>query len=508
MTELVTNPDIQSTATADTTTTPAVAAAPAAPSTPPAATAATTTTPTKPITSGNTDHSSDNELDNNSAFHLHELSKDVDESDGEAFSDDDYVDDEDDIHSSPLDHEKMKNKLMLAANNKYKQLEDSGHYSDHRHTSTTSTSSSSAKAITTPPLPSNAGTDMPFSRIFIICGKDITETMLVNAFKRYGVIESCKVVTDKETNESKGIAYIKYTKTSSAALAIESMHGSTIADADPTPIKVLIAEDKGQGKTNKPPHQTTSDPEDTPPNSRLFVICKKDISESDLNKRFKDFGNLEHIKLVRERDTNESKGYAFVKFSKSSTAAVAMEAINDSDDKSIKAIIAQPKSKGFQKPTQPETVQMVQIPMMGASPYPFQAEFANPYGIFPTMAARQRLFVICHKSVTQENLHKLFSRYPGMEYCDLKKDKVTNKSKGFAYVNYSTPQAALIAKNELNGIKYPPGYVLKVVFAEPLGIKQSSSPVIDPISSIQTSFAQMPFIARRNSSQSQKRQKI
>ncbi|EGG20795.1 hypothetical protein DFA_00660 [Cavenderia fasciculata] len=453
-----------------------------------------------------TTSSSDNELDNTSAFHLHELSKDVDESDGE----DNISDDEDDKNN--INHS-LKNKVNSTSNNNAK--------------SQLSSSSSSTTTL--------ASNDVPFSRIFVICGKDVTENQLAVAFQPFGTTE-IKIVVDKDTRESKGYAYIKYQKASSAALAIEKMNGTILSisnnngtnstttsttstttttnnnntttttdDKSPTaagvPLKVMIAEVKGQ-KSKVPP---STDPEDSPPNSRLFVICKKDVSEADLTNRFKEFGNLEHVKIVRERDTHESKGYAFVKFSKSSTAALAMETINESDDKSLKIIIALPKGKtNNTKPEATATPLAQPFPMIG-NPYQFQNEFPNPY--FPTIS-RQRLFVVCHKSVTQENLYKLFSRYPGMEYCDLKKDKTTNKSKGFAYVNYSTPQAALLAKNELNGIKYPSGYSLKVVFAEPLGIKQAPQSIDPTISSIQNSFAQMPFTRRNSNNDNRKRQKI
>lgn len=39
-----------------------------------------------------------------------------------------------------------------------------------------------------------------------------------------------KVVKDKTTNESKGVAYIKFTKASAAALAIELLNGKQIQD--------------------------------------------------------------------------------------------------------------------------------------------------------------------------------------------------------------------------------------------------------------------------------------
>ncbi len=82
-----------------------------------------------------------------------------------------------------------------------------------------------------------------------------------------------------------------------------------------------------------------------------------------------------------------------------------------------------------------------------------------------------RLFIVVHKSAGEEALSALFRCYPGMEYLDLKRDRVTGRSKGYAYVNYTTPAAAGAAQAQLNGIEYPPGTGsrLKVLFAEPLG---------------------------------------
>lgn len=43
--------------------------------------------------------------------------------------------------------------------------------------------------------------------------------------------------------------------------------------------------------------------------------------------------------------------------------------------------------------------------------------------------SRQRLFVVVSKAATHDVLAKLFRRVPGMEYCDLKTDKASGKSK-------------------------------------------------------------------------------
>lgn len=55
---------------------------------------------------------------------------------------------------------------------------------------------------------------------------------------------------------------------------------------------------------------------------------------------------------------------------------------------------------------------------------------------------------------------------------------------GFAYVNYSTHEAALAAIQHLGGIEFPPhsGVTLRVMFAEILGAKSSSRMPISAMS--------------------------
>lgn len=47
---------------------------------------------------------------------------------------------------------------------------------------------------------------------------------------------------------------------------------------------------------------------DDPPNSRLFVICHKSLEEDDLRKAFEKFGKIEDIWVVKDRITGENKG--------------------------------------------------------------------------------------------------------------------------------------------------------------------------------------------------------
>jgi hypothetical protein len=47
---------------------------------------------------------------------------------------------------------------------------------------------------------------------------------------------------------------------------------------------------------------------DDPPNSRLFIIGSKLLCEDDFRKAFQEFGSIEEIWTVRDRQTGESKG--------------------------------------------------------------------------------------------------------------------------------------------------------------------------------------------------------
>ena len=71
---------------------------------------------------------------------------------------------------------------------------------------------------------------------------------------------------------------------------------------------------------------------DKPPNSRLFIICSKLQTESDLKDYFGQFGEVEDVFLVKDKVTREPKGVAYVKFAKFSQAARAME---ESDGKRV-----------------------------------------------------------------------------------------------------------------------------------------------------------------------------
>ena len=193
--------------------------------------------------------------------------------------------------------------------------------------------------------------------------------------------------------------------------------------------------------------------------------------------------------IARDRETRESKGVGYVKFTKPSIAALAIETC----DKSLKAVIAEPKSSNFkqQKLGKKENV-MSAAPMqampvnhfMDQDSFNFSvvhdqsnpantmiaAQAAVTEGIANHLASsfsNKRLFVIVSPTVTRDQISSLFDLIPGMEYCDLKHvhDHNTHESRGIAYVMYKSVGYATCAKEKLNGFEYPPGS-RQVKFAE------------------------------------------
>lgn len=247
--------------------------------------------------------------------------------------------------------------------------------------------------------------------------------------------------------------------------------------------------------------------------TRLFVVCPKDFVEDDLKAKFEQFGDFEYCNIIRDKTTGESKGFGYVKFTKASTAAVAME----NCDKSLKAILAEPKAAKFAREAAAAAIardhqryssfrdnsgvgggSLGGIPPQGTvSPthstmdlflnqsYPGGSGGggSNYYHTSNTHepGINNRLFVIVSTLVGQEQLQRLFDLIPGMEMCDLKRHYNTGDSKGFAYVTYNSISAAMYAKEKLNGFEYPPGSKLTVKYADDPPPHYPPSPTAEPM---------------------------
>ncbi|XP_030234810.1 RNA-binding protein 45 [Gadus morhua] len=159
---------------------------------------------------------------------------------------------------------------------------------------------------------------------------------------------------------------------------------------------------------------------DEPPNSRLFIVTCRSMSEDVIKDTFAVFGDIQAVWVVKDKQTKESKGVSYVKFAKSSQACLAMEEMHGKvvieGTKPIKVFIAQSRSSGRHRDVEDEEL--------------------------------TRIFVMIPKTFTEDDLKETFKEYGDIEYCVIIKNKFTGESKGLGYVRYYKPsQAAMAIEN-------------------------------------------------------------
>lgn len=315
----------------------------------------------------------------------------------------------------------------------------------------------------------------PFSRLFIICGKHHTQEDLREGFQEFGQIEDIWVVKDKNTKENRGIAYIQYAKMSEACLAIETLNGKKLpGDDNGSTLKVIMAQPRSS--------QTNMDLEDETALTRLFVLIPRGMEESELRGKFSEFGEIDYVQVVKDRNSGEKKGFGYVKYLRAYDAARALE----DADRVFKAVMAEPKSAKMKREVADARSSQVSSPPGNYSDFggrgggprggndfavssslpqlPAMPSFGFDDGL-RSAAIGNRLQVNCAYSLNSEQLARLFDLIPGMELCDLKKNFSTGESKGVAVVVYNSVGSATYAKEKLNGFEYPPGCKLTVRYA-------------------------------------------
>lgn len=287
--------------------------------------------------------------------------------------------------------------------------------------------------------------DPPHCRLFILCGKDVTENELRTAFSSFGKITDIRLVKDRSSGESKGVAYIRFSKTSEAAIAMEEMNGQSVSDHN-KPLKVMVAASREVGSTKK------DEPE---AHCRLFIVVPKSATEKELRDEFRQYGELDSVHIVKSRDSNESKGVAYVKYFKMSHAARAYEEC----DQSYKAVFARPRDhkKHSDNPYLDRT-----YGGQGFDPSSVHVGPGDVINNYPNPEGYTKLSVTCCGALSSDELYGLFGIVPGLDY--IHPVSATNfRGLQKISVQYLTPQSAAYARDKFHGFGYPPNVPMVVV---------------------------------------------
>jgi len=284
----------------------------------------------------------------------------------------------------------------------------------------------------------------PNSRLFIIGGKTLTEVEFREAFSPHGRVERVDVKRDK------GISYIKFSKTSEAADALEALNGKTIG-TDPRPLKIVIASSRGQQGANK--GDVTA--------LRLYLIVPRTLTEAQLRQEFETFGPLEYVSIVKDKVTNESRGFGYVKYFQFSHAARAFEGC----DQSYRPKFADPRPSLEDRRTFGGSAASSEYGYGGGrggggggAPLSFNTSMTNPNN-------SNRLTIMVNPILTQDKLWKLFDVVPGLQHCEIHSSDPTGE-RAYGTVMYETPKAAAYALEKLHGFDYPLGSRVMIKFED------------------------------------------
>lgn len=138
----------------------------------------------------------------------------------------------------------------------------------------------------------------------------LTEDDFRMLFSTAGVVQSHKLIKDKDTNASLGYGFINYGTASEAEKAIRELNGLSLQDKT---IKVSYARPSSSAIKN----------------ANVYVAnLPPTFTNHDLDSMFRVFGDIITSKILVDQTTGLGRGVGFVRFDKYSEAETAIAALN------------------------------------------------------------------------------------------------------------------------------------------------------------------------------------
>jgi nucleolin len=170
---------------------------------------------------------------------------------------------------------------------------------------------------------------------------NVDNDWLASEFAEVGEVVSARVVTDRETQRSKGFGYVEFADVETATKALD-LEGKEV---DGRNIRVNFAnarpkQDRVEGRA-KAFGDRKSEPADT-----LFLgSLSYDVTEDAVYEAFGDFGDIQRVSLPTDRETGTPKGFGYVQFHNIESATAALEKMNGTElaGRSIRVDYAPPK---------------------------------------------------------------------------------------------------------------------------------------------------------------------
>ena len=248
----------------------------------------------------------------------------------------------------------------------------------------------------------------------------VTSRDLLDTFSQFGNILSCKVASSDD-GKSKGFGFVQYQTKEEAERAVKSTNGQKLT---PTQSVALIvahyvpAEKRHAGRSF----------------TNVFVKnFRDDVTDEQLAAAFASCGKI--TSAVVARDANgKSKRHGFCNFETPEAAVKCVDQFNDTETLAM----AGEKIGVMQHLKKSEYARLRTLPSKGG---PDKAPFQGT-----------NLYVkYLDDDVNDEKLREMFAACGQITSAKVEMDKEKGVSKGFGYVNFSTPEEATKAVTEMNG---------------------------------------------------------
>jgi len=143
-------------------------------------------------------------------------------------------------------------------------------------------------------------------------------------FSAVGKVREVKLIADKHSKRSKGIAYVEFRNMESVPLAL-GLNGQKLLGV-PIIVQPTQSEKNKVAAANNLLSKAAQGP------TKLYVgNLHENISEEMLKAVFQPFGRVDLVQIIRDNETNASKGYAFITFAEAQQAKQALDQLNGFD---------------------------------------------------------------------------------------------------------------------------------------------------------------------------------
>ncbi|KAI5094805.1 RNA binding motif protein 39b isoform X1, partial [Silurus meridionalis] len=142
-------------------------------------------------------------------------------------------------------------------------------------------------------------------------------------FSAVGKVRDVRMISDRNSRRSKGIAYVEFVETTSVPLAI-GLTGQRLLG-----VPIIVQASQAEKNRAAAAAAALNLQKGNAGPMRLYVgSLHFNITEEMLRGIFEPFGRIESIQLIMDSETGRSKGYGFISFADAECAKRALEQLN------------------------------------------------------------------------------------------------------------------------------------------------------------------------------------